>query len=686
VKRLLGKFKCIPAFLKSNWLHILAASFILLLITVVYWRDLEILANEVFQAEELSHVLLIPLFVGILLYWKRDMFKASISLDSMQKKSRNMFIDELIGLSLCLIAFLIYWYGSYTFYQLEYHLLSLPIFVSGIILVLFNLKALKAIIIPVALLIFIVPIPSEITYTLGGNLANFNTQASYAILKCFGVPATLNVTYGSPTIMLTKPQGQPISFTVGLQCSGIYTLTAFLMFAVFLLAIVQTSAIGKVGIFTLGFFIFEALNILRITAIVSAAYVFGEEVAMIIFHSAAGLILTFVGIFATLIASEKLLKTKVIIGRNEAPPCPWCKRLQEKFQNFCLNCGKLFKQFNKKPSKIFWAKMTLLLISCSILSLSVNAPVFAISKENIEVASWEKATNILPQIANCNLIFLYRDTNYERIAKQDASLVYAYFPANLSKPVTYVLINVANSISNLHSWEVCLISMQTAQGRYPLVKVLESKDIQLLEGNQLIAKYLVFQDPKQNYTQLTLYWYEKATFKIGATVQQKYVRINLIILLIANPSRYRQYEGQLLDLGKSVAQYWEPIKTQSLFSLGVPAQQTILIMSVAFIIIAKATQSTREWRKRTNNLKIFNNFASPKDKLVLGVLTELSRTKKAVTTAEINCAIKNKAGKNMGLEKLLERLNRLQEYGFIKMDVISNNNEPMLVWRNLIAI
>jgi len=686
LKRLPDKIKYMPTLLKSSWLHVLAASFILLLITVVYWRDLEILANEAFQAEELSHVLLIPLFVGILLYWKRDMFNASISLDSMQKKSRNMFIDELIGLSLCLIAFLIYWYGSYTFYPLEYHLLSLPVFVSGIILVLFNLKALKAIIIPVALLIFIVPIPSEITYTLGGNLANFNTQASYAILKCFGVPATLNVTYGSPTIMLTKPQGQPISFTVGLQCSGIYTLTAFLMFAFFLLAIVQTSTIGKVGIFTLGFFIFEALNVLRITAIVSAAYILGEEVAMLIFHSAAGLILTFIGIFATLIASEKLLKARVIIGRNETPPCPWCKMLQEKFQKFCLNCGKLFKQFNKKPSKIFWAKLTLLLISCSILSLSVNAPVFAISKSNIEVTSWEKATNILPQIANCNLIFLYRDTNYERMAKQDASLVYAYFPSNPSKPVIYVLINVANSISNLHSWEVCLISMQTAQGRYPLVKVLESKDIQLLEGSQLIAKYLVFQDPKQNYTQLTLYWYERATFKIGATVQQKYVRINLIILLITNPSGYQRHEDQLLDFGKTIAHYWEPIKTQSLFSLGIPAQQTILIMSIAFIIIAKVTQSTKEWRKRTNNLKIFSNFASTTDKLLLKAITELSRTKKAMTTAEINGAIKNKAGKSMALEKLLERLNRLQEYGFIKMDVISNNNEPVLVWKNLIAI
>jgi hypothetical protein len=38
--------------------------------------------------------------------------------------------------------------------------------------------------------------------------------------------------------------------------------------------------------------------------------------------------------------------------------------------------------------------------------------------------------------------------------------------------------------------EVCLISLQTAQRRYPLVKVL-SKNILLLEGG--FAKYFVFQ-------------------------------------------------------------------------------------------------------------------------------------------------------------------------------------------------
>jgi len=670
---------------KDYWQHALALSIFLLIVGVVYWRDLEILANEAFHSEALSHVLLMPFFVGVLLYWKRDAFKAALAFNSLEKKSEKIFFDELVGLSLCLIAFLVYWYGSHTFYPLEYHLLSLPIFVAGAVLVLFNLKALKAFAIPLVLLVFLVPLPSEVAYTLGGSLANLNTQVSYTLLKGLGVPVALNTTYGSPTITLAKPQGMPIPFTIGVACSGIYMLTAFFMFAVFLAAIVQAPLLKKALIFILGFAVFEVLNIVRITSIVSAAYFLSEEIAMLIFHSAAGLILTFIGIFITLGLSEKLLGIKVATGKAGTPPCPECIKLQEKFWNFCLNCGRFFNPFRRKPSKIFWTKLTLLLIGCCLISLSVNAPVFVISKETMEVTSWEGTTEVLPQIPEHSLVFLYRDTDYERIAKQDASLVYAYFPANLSKPVTYVLISVANSISNLHSWEVCLISWQTAHGRYPLVEVLASKDIQLLEGKQLIARYLVFYDSREKYTQFTLYWYERATFKIGATVQQRFVRISLVIL-VWKASSHQQYESQLLELGDAVAQHWKPIKTQSLLSLGIPAQQALLAFSTALIVVTKMAQYTRDWRKRINNLKIFNNIASPTDKLVLQTLTELGKTKGAATTAEISSAIKNKTGKTAKFERLVERLNRLREYGFIKMDIAMSDNSPILVWKSLVSL
>ncbi|MGQ9538272.1 MAG: hypothetical protein ACUVTE_01605 [Candidatus Bathycorpusculaceae bacterium] len=260
-------------------------------------------------------------------------------------------------------------------------------------------------------------------------------------------------------------------------------------------------------------------------------------------------------------------------------------------------------------SQIFWAKLVLLTSSFFVISLSVNAPVFAITRETIEVAStWENATNILPQIPDYHITCLPRDTRYEQLAKQDAAVTYVYIPTNISIPVVYVLINVADSISNLHSWEVCLITWRTAHGQYPLVNVIDSRDVQL-PGENIIARYLVFQDIDQNYTQVTLYWYERATFKIGATIQQKYVRISLVTLTKEQAS-YRQHEDFLLAFGLEIARYWEPIKSQSIVSLGVPAQQALLAALIAFIVTTKTTQYTSDWRKKTSNLKIFNNFAT----------------------------------------------------------------------------
>jgi len=669
---------------RANVSLILSVSLPIFLVLIVYWRDLEILTNEAINAQALNYVFLAPFFIGYLFYQKKDLFKASLASEKLQKQSKTKYLDELIGLSLCLIAFLLYWYGSYTFYPLEYHLLSLPLFVGGLVLALFNFNALKMLSIPILFLIFLVPLPNEIMYALGGTLANFNTQASYVLLKACGFPVTLSTSYGAPTINLATST-EPIPFTIDLPCSGIYTLIAFTMFAAFLAIMISTSSWKKIVIFPLGFLIFEVLNIIRITTIISAAVFLGEEIAMNIFHTVAGLLLIFVGMILILFMSEKFLKIKIVSKTSNVPPCSQCKTSRETLESFCSNCGSFINPL-KKLSQFFWAKLILLLLVFSLLSLSVNAPVFAIANETIEVSStWEQATNILPQIPEYKLRYMGRDVEYEQLSKQDASITYVYIPTNISTPVVYVLIGVASSLSNLHSWEVCLITWRTSQGQYPIVEVLDSRDIQLL-GDSIIARYLVFKDSDQNYTQVTLYWYERATFKIGATIQQKYVRISLIIILTKDQSNYQQTEDFLLDFGQEIASYWEPIKSQTLISLGVFAQQMLLAVLIAFIVSTKTAQHVNEWRKRTNNLKIFNNFGSPKDKLVLQTTIKLNKEKKAVTTMDINLAIKRKVGKFMKLESLMEHLNRLQDYGFIKRDIISNHNKPLLAWRSLINI
>jgi exosortase len=677
--KLIGRLKGV---IRLSYQQIFAAILIGVLLLIVYGRDLEIVANEALQNEAFNHVLLMPFFAGFLFYLKRDLVRASMALEKYHKATKAKYVDTVVGVCLCIASFLIYWYGSYTFYPLEYHLLSLPIFIMGITLVLFSLKTLLVLIFPVLFLLFIVPMPSEYLYTVGGSMANLNTQASYALLKTFSLPVNLSSSYGPPAIELTTSMGRPASFTIDLPCSGIYSLIAFAMFAAFIGFISTASILKKVGVVLFGFFVFDLLNIVRITMIICIAYWFGEDLAMLVFHTVAGLILIFVGMLITLLVSERLLKIRILAKSQEQQPCPKCTASAKELESFCLNCGRFFNLSRASVSKTTIAKILLLLLGCSLVTFTLNAPTFAVAQGPIGVSAtsnWENATNILPTIQDYRLMWGGRDTYYEKLAHQDASVTYYYVPTNSTKSVVYVLVNVASSFSNLHSWEVCLITWQTAQGAYPLVKVLDSKDTQILQDVPIIARYLVFISP-YNYTQVTLYWYEKATFRTALTVEQKYVRISLVILT-QNSSNYGNLENELLPIGQSVASYWEPLKYQSLVSLGVPAQQSLLAASAVFIALTKVTQYASDQRKKRSNTRIFSNFAPEEEKRVLETIQEIAKTRKTMKTEEIRVAFNERTGKSMNTETLLTILATLENYGFLKRDIVSANNRPVLIWK-----
>jgi len=202
-----------------HYRYVLLFALCLLLVIIVYGNDFSILANEAFQNEALSHILLLPFLAGFLFYLKKDMVKAALAQDKHSKRTNVKYFNEILGVVLCLVAFLVYWYGSQTFYPLEYHIVSLPIFVAGVALVLFNARVLIALIFPILFLLFFVPLPATFLYTMGGGLANFNTQVSYGILKTAGLPITLSSSYGAPTILLQNASGQPLNFSVDVACS-----------------------------------------------------------------------------------------------------------------------------------------------------------------------------------------------------------------------------------------------------------------------------------------------------------------------------------------------------------------------------------------------------------------------------------------------------------------------------------
>lgn len=662
--------------MRTNYLPVLSVVMILLVVLVVYWQDLSILFNEALQSEAVSQIILIPFLVSYLIYRKKELVKASLTLEKLRERTKLVSVSDIIGAVFCLTAFLLYWYGSYTFYPLEYHVASLLIFVMGVTLILANVKTLMILLFPIMFLAFFIPPPSNVTYTAGALLANVNTQGSYTLLKTVGLPVSLSSNYGAPIIALNTPTG-PIEFAVYQASSGIYSLAAFIMFATFLVYIIRGSLTKKAALFALGLLILPILNIIRISLIVFIAYWLSEEIAMSIFHTFTGWFLIFGGTLLLLLIGEKLLHLKIFASSKEASSCSECNDSLKNQELFCLNCGRFLKTPHLRVSKRFWTKVIALLISSYLIMVSIQAPVFAFAQGlTVSNPSPQVNTDVFPEIMDYQLQFLYRDERFERVAGQDASLVYAYLPQNGSTLPVYVIVGVANSISNLHNWEVSLIAWQISRGLPPLVSLLESGDMQLTENPLIIARYLVFQHPS-NYTYVALYWYQRAMFKTALTVEPRYVRINLLFLT-TNPNDSPELIEKLQTIGQSIAVYWEPLKRQTLVSLGIPLLQFLLVLAIALIIFTGATKYTIEQRRKNNNLKIFKNHASQKEKNVLQTIK--SSTKKTTFQAIIS-ALKKNTGKAMRPNELTEILKCLEDYGLVKKDIINVEDQPMLIWK-----
>jgi hypothetical protein len=123
------------------------------------------------------------------------------------------------------------------------------------------------------------------------------------------------------------------------------------------------------------------------------------------------------------------------------------------------------------------------------------------------------------------------------------------------------------------------------------------------------------------------------------------------------------------------------MKNQALISLGIPAQQSLLAASIAFLLITGATQFLAQKRTAANNLKIFNNFASHKERTVLNTVQELAKDKKFIKTNDIVKSVRKRTRKEVNLKTVLRILNTLEEHGLIKKAVVSEANTPSVCWK-----
>jgi len=259
---------------------------------ILFNQDLILIFTDALRNEATSYILALPFLLIYLIYRKRKMLRAVTPLQNQNQPKKARYLSTTAGTLLFIIAILLYWYGSYTFTPIEYHLFALPIFTAGLVLLLFNPQTLRQLAFPIAFLFFLVPPPSEILYTLGTILSTLSSQASSALVSLVGIPSTMNNEYGNPSILVTRPDGATMQFTIDIARSGVYSLMGFLIFAMLIVYMIRGKLWKKFALILIGIPVIYLFNIIRITASVLIGYQYGENSALQAFNLLGGWVLT----------------------------------------------------------------------------------------------------------------------------------------------------------------------------------------------------------------------------------------------------------------------------------------------------------------------------------------------------------------------------------------------------------
>jgi exosortase len=648
---------------------------------ILFHQDLAIIFSDALQSEITNYMLAIPFIFTYLIYRKRKMLRAVVPLENQNQPKETKHLPTIAGILLSIIAVLLYWYGSHTFIPLEYHMFALPLFVASLFLILFNPQTLRQLAFPIIFLIFLMPPPSEVLYGLGATLSIVSSEVSNAIVNAFGISSVITGEYGNPIIIITRPDGTPAQFTVGIACSGIYSLIGFLIFAAFIAYIIRDKPWKKLALLLLGLPLIYLLNIIRITIILFLGYSYGEETAMQTFHLFGGWILIFLGTLLLLTISEKIFKTQIF--SKPIKKCVECHPKPQSSQGFCHTCGRI-----ANPPSVAFKRSDIIklaaIASAIILLISIQVPVFALTQGPpiviVNTPSGQQiSTSILPEIAGYNLYFSYRDKEFEEIAEQDMALVYSYVPIEQSNKPMYVVIEMAQTRSSLHPWETCLITWPATHGYQPSVTQIELRDIQLIQNPPIISRFFVFNYTATNQTQAVLYWFESAIFTANATSQQKHVKISLITYP-ENPNDLPLMEQQMVTIGTTIASYWEPIKTWSQIALLLSQQGAYLAPTISALLIPLAILYILQERKqRKANTAAYQKLSNQNKQIIDAVLeTEKTTTP---TLKAIATTYKNKTTQPIEEQKLLQKLLETEKIGIVKGYIANKHDNPTQIWK-----
>jgi exosortase len=239
---------------------------IALLLSLLYVRTFRWLVNTWLTDPYYSHGFLIVL-VSCFIAWR--------TLRTTNNPGERE--SELYTKGLFLFAFGLFLYviGFVTIFPL---LIALSFFftASGLILHLYGKPLMRALLFPIAFLIFAIPLPLVFLNSVAHTMQALAARYPAALLELLGIP----VTRVGAEIHLNDA-----SFTVGLPCSGMYSLISLLALATLFIYLLNCPLYKKATLLCLAVPIAILANVIRVTSLLLIANAYGADMATGFYHT-----------------------------------------------------------------------------------------------------------------------------------------------------------------------------------------------------------------------------------------------------------------------------------------------------------------------------------------------------------------------------------------------------------------
>lgn len=251
-----------------------------LIVIAVYFQAIIEMVTQWWDDSNYSHGFLIPIVSIYLIWQKKDSLQKIIS-----KKSN-------LGLIFILLGAIIYIIGTAAaeFFTARF---SLVLIIFGITLFYYGKEYLKELWFPILFLLFMIPIPYVIYYSVTFPMQLLSSQAASTVLQLTG----LEVTRQGNIINLPN-----YSLEVIEACSGLRSLMTLSALGAAIAYITHKTRFGSILLFLLSVPIAIGANVFRIVITALGAYYISPRLAEGFLHEMSGLVVFLVGFISLGIA------------------------------------------------------------------------------------------------------------------------------------------------------------------------------------------------------------------------------------------------------------------------------------------------------------------------------------------------------------------------------------------------